>query len=83
MKNQSSRLADTSKTRKKLHKCFEQFGLKITVEANLHVVNFLDVTFDINNGKVRPLFCADFPCVLLVNYASMVEYLSICILDAS
>ncbi len=42
MKNKSARLAD--KARKELHKCFEQFGLKITAEANLHVVNFLDVT---------------------------------------
>ncbi len=53
MKNKSARLAD--KTRKELHKCFEQFGLKITAEANLHVVNyFLDVTFDPNNGKFKP-----------------------------
>ncbi len=49
MKNKSARLAD--KTRKELHKCFEQFGLKITAEANLHVVNFLDVTFDLNKFK--------------------------------
>ncbi len=52
MKSKSARLAD--KTRKELHKCFEQFGLKITAEANLHVVNFLDVTFDLNNGKFKP-----------------------------
>ncbi len=32
MKSKSARLAD--KTRKELHKCFEQFGLKITAEAN-------------------------------------------------
>ncbi len=51
MKNKSARLAD--KTRKELHKCFE-LGLKITAEANLHVVNFLDVTFDLNNGKFKP-----------------------------
>ena len=51
MKSKSARLAD--KTRKDLHKCFEQFGLKITAEANLHVVNFLDVTFDLNNGKFK------------------------------
>ena len=35
----------TDKTRKELHKTFEQFGLKITEEANLYVVNFLDVIF--------------------------------------
>ena len=52
MKSKSARLAD--KTRKELHKCFEQFGLKITAEANLHVVNFLDVTFDLNTGKFKP-----------------------------
>ncbi len=54
MKSKSARLAD--KTRKELHKCFEQFGLKITAEAqfNLHVVNFLHATFDLNNGKFKP-----------------------------
>ena len=52
MKSKSARLAD--KMRKDLHKCFEQFGLKITAEANLRVVNFLDVTFDLDNGKFKP-----------------------------
>ncbi len=33
---------------------FEQFGLKITAEANLHVANFLDVTFDLNSVKFKP-----------------------------
>ena len=42
------------KTRKELHKIFEQFGLKITAESNLHVVNFLDVTFDLSTGKYKP-----------------------------
>ena len=49
IKNKSARLAD--KTRKELHKAFEQFGLKITAESNLHVVNFPDVTFDLSTGK--------------------------------
>ena len=52
IKNKSARLAD--KTRKELHKAFEQFGLKITAESNLHVVNFLDVTFDLSTGKHKP-----------------------------
>ena len=47
IKNKSARLAD--KTRKELHKICEQFGLKITAEANLHVTNFLDVTFDLRS----------------------------------
>ena len=48
----SARLAD--KTRNELHKIFEQFDLKITAEANLHVINFLDVTFDLTTGKHKP-----------------------------
>ena len=52
LKNKSARLAD--KTRKELHKIFEQFDLKITAEANLQVVNFLDVTFDLSTGKFKP-----------------------------
>ena len=52
IKNRSARLAD--KTRKELHKVFEQFDLKITAEANLHVVNFLEVTFDLTTGKHKP-----------------------------
>ena len=42
IKNRSAHLVD--KTRKELHKVFEQFGLKITAEANLHVVNKTDFT---------------------------------------
>ena len=47
-----ARLAD--KTRKELHKALKQLGLKITAESNLHVVNFLDVTFDLSTGKYKP-----------------------------
>ena len=50
IKNKSARLAD--KTRKDLYKVFEQFDLRITAEANLHVVNFLDVTFDLTTGNL-------------------------------
>jgi hypothetical protein len=49
IKSKSARLLD--KTRKELHKIFEQLDLKITAEVNLNVVNFLDVTFDLNNAK--------------------------------
>ena len=52
IKSKSARLAD--KTRKELHKIFELFDLKITAESNLLIVNFLDVTFDLNNGNYRP-----------------------------
>ena len=53
IKNKSARLAD--KTRRELRKAFEQFGLKITAESNLHVVNnVVDVTFDLSTGKYKP-----------------------------
>ena len=52
IKSKSARVAD--KTRKELHKIFELFDLKITAESNIRIVNFLDVTFDLNNGKYRP-----------------------------
>ena len=52
IKNKSARLVD--KARKELHKAFEKFGLKITAESNLHVVNFLDVTCDLSTGKYKP-----------------------------
>ncbi len=42
-KRKSARLAD--KTRKELHKCFEQFGLKITAEANFACSKFLRCYF--------------------------------------
>ena len=43
----SGRLAD--KTRKEISSFFEsEFGLKITAKANLKIVNFLDITFDLN-----------------------------------
>ena len=52
IKNKSERLGLWQT--KELHKAFEQFGLKITAKSNLHVVNFLDVTFDLSNGKYKP-----------------------------
>ena len=52
IKNRSERLAD--KTRKELYKVFEQYGIKITAKSNLHVVNSLDVTFDLTTGKYKP-----------------------------
>jgi hypothetical protein len=42
IKNISARLVD--KPSKELYKTFEKFKLKITPEAKLRVVNFLDVT---------------------------------------
>lgn len=41
-------------TKKKLCDIFKANKLKITVEANLKVVNFLDVTIDLNNNRYQP-----------------------------
>lgn len=48
----SGRLAD--KTRKDLIRIFGDLGLKITAEANLKRVNFLDITFDLTDGTYKP-----------------------------
>ena len=51
-KNVTPRSADLA--RKKLSKVFNELGLKITVETNLKIVNFLDVTLNQNNGSYSP-----------------------------
>ena len=41
--------------RKKFIKTFkDEFGLNITIETNLKVVNFLDTTLNLTNGKHQP-----------------------------
>ena len=37
--------------KKKICKIFENFGLEITIENNLQITDFLNVTFDLKNGK--------------------------------
>ena len=41
-------------TKKTVCKIFEEVGLKVTIEANKKVVDFLDVTFDLTLGVFRP-----------------------------
>ena len=40
---------------------FAKLGLKITAQANLHIVNFLDITFNLKNGKYMPYRKPDDP----------------------
>merc|ERR1711873_160545 len=40
--------------KKKICQVFAKNGLRVTIEANLKVVNFLDVTFDLNNDVYKP-----------------------------
>ena len=44
----------TEKLKQKLVKLFEDEGLRITVIANIHSVNFLDVNLDLSNGEFKP-----------------------------
>ena len=44
----------TKKIKKKLCKIFKKHGLNITVECNLRITDFLDVTFDLRTGKYYP-----------------------------
>ena len=44
----------TKKLKQKLVKVFEDEGLRITVIANTHSVNFLDVNLDLSNGEFKP-----------------------------
>ena len=41
-------------TRKKLHEIFKNNGLKIDIKCGLKVVDYLDVTFDLNKGIFKP-----------------------------
>ena len=43
----------TEKLKQRLAKVFEDQKLKITVTANIHSVNFLDVNFDLNKGEFK------------------------------
>ena len=44
----------TERTKKQICKLFADKNLKITIEANKKVVNYLDVTLDLNTGKHYP-----------------------------
>ena len=59
MRNMSPRTADN--TRKKFHQIFDEVGLKITVQANLKIVNFLDITLNLTTKKFCPYGKPDNP----------------------
>ncbi len=44
----------TDRLRKRMVQCFKYNGLQITVEINLHVTDFLDVTLDLPADKYYP-----------------------------
>lgn len=52
LKGASGSQAD--RTRKSIIDVFKKFGLRITIDVNLRVANFLDVTYNLSTGKYEP-----------------------------
>ena len=48
------RVRDMTRTYSHLQYLFKQQGLQIIIGCNLKVVNYLDVTFNLNHGSYRP-----------------------------
>ena len=44
----------SEKMKEQLQSLFKQKGLLIIIECNLEVVNYLDITFNLNDGSYRP-----------------------------
>ena len=45
---------DTENTKKEIYRIFNNNGLGITIEANKKIINFLDVTFNLNQNTYQP-----------------------------
>ena len=45
---------DTENTKKEMCRIFNNNGLRITIEANKQIINFLDVTFNLNQNTYQP-----------------------------
>ena len=45
---------DTERIKDKIVKIFKKNGLKVTINANLKIVQFLDVCLDLNTGSYKP-----------------------------
>ena len=45
---------ELEKIKKKKCKIFKDNGLNITIETNLHITEYLDVTFNLKTGKYYP-----------------------------
>ena len=56
-KNKSG--TQVEKIKKNFQKTFKDFGLEIVAESNLKIVNYLDVTLNLNNGSFKPYYKPD------------------------
>ena len=54
---------EIERLKKNVAKIFKDYGLNIRIEANLHIVNYLDVTFDLQKGTYLPCRQLDNPPV--------------------
>ena len=45
---------ETERLKKEITKIFKENGLGITTSTNVKIVNFLDVTLNLNNGSYKP-----------------------------
>lgn len=52
LKNTSGQVAE--RARKNIIKVFKSFGLRVTIDVNIKVTNYLDVTFNLVTGKYKP-----------------------------
>ena len=48
------RVHKAKKIKKDFQKLFKKHDLEIVVECNMKIVNYLDVTFDLNTGTFKP-----------------------------
>ena len=58
---------EIERLKKNVVKTFKDCGLNITIEANLHTVNYLDVTFDLRKDTYLPYRKPDNPTVYINN----------------
>ena len=51
---------ENERLKKNVVKTFKDYGLNITIKANIHTVNYLDVTFDLRKCTYLPYRKPDF-----------------------
>ena len=56
---------EIERLKKNVVKTFKDYGLNLTIEANLHIVNYLDVTFDLQKSTYLPYRKPDNPPVYI------------------
>ena len=65
---------DTENIKKTICEVFKSYDLSITIEANLKVVNFLDVQLDLEKGIYKPYIKQNDPIMFTANLTIPLEY---------